>query len=145
MLLLVVIGIRGPDFFWLMFWTHDLFRSLLFAGLAAVGTAVLVASWTDGLRQSGRASMATGSVCVATGFALMVLTLVLPDIQGTLAALDDPLQLLPMRPAIINGVTQYAGVSDSTLRLPGVIGVALMAAGGVLRGIGTTLRPRDAR
>jgi hypothetical protein len=129
LLVLVVIGFRGPDHFWLLFWTQDLFRGALFAALSAVATMVLVASWREGYRLSGQAAHATGSVLIATGFALFVITLVLPDIEGTLAALDDPLQLLPMRPAIINGVTHYAGVSDFALRVPAIVGGALVALG----------------
>jgi hypothetical protein len=64
---------------------------------------------------------------------LLVLSGLLPDIEVTLAALDHPFHLIPMTRAIINGVTHYGAVPDLALRVPGIIGVALIAGGYGLR------------
>jgi hypothetical protein len=124
-----IVGVRGPDYFWYLFWTEDGIRSTLFGTGAALLAWCLVASFRLALEVSRRPAFAGGSVLLAGGCTLFALTLLLPDIQGTLAALDDPLHLLPMRPAIINGVTQYAGVSDLALRVPAIVGVGLMLLG----------------
>lgn len=142
LLMLAVIGVRGPDYFWLLFWTEDHFRTLLFGAVLAVALWTLLASYRAGVVLGGRRTFAAGSVLLATGFMLFVLVVVLPDLQGTLAALDDPLHLLPMRRALINGVTHYAGVSDLAMRVPGAIGGAMMLLGAGLTRIGAAETPR---
>lgn len=37
-----------------------------------------------------------------------------------------------MRRAIVDGIMQYAGVSDHALVVPGVVGATMMLAGGLL-------------
>jgi len=132
-LVLSVIAFRGPDYFWFLFWTADAFRAGLFGATTALALWALVSSYRIGHRLSGRPSVAAGSVLMASGLMLLVLSGLLPNIEVTLAALDHPFQLLPMTGAIINGVTHYGAVGDLALRVPGIIGVALIAGGYGLR------------
>lgn len=132
-LVLSVIAFRGPDYFWFLFWTSDAFRAGLLGAMIALALWALVSSHRIGHRLTGRPSFAAGSVLMASGVMLLVLSGLLPPIEITLAALDEPLQLLPMTRAIINGVTHYGAVSDLALRVPGIMGVALIAGGVGLR------------
>ena len=132
-LILSVIAFRGPDYFWFLFWTADAFRAGLFGATAVLALWALVSSHRIGHRLSGHPSFAAGSVLMASGLMLLVLSGLLPDIEVALAALDHPFHLLPMTRAIINGVTHYGAVPDLALRVPGVIGVALIAGGYGLR------------
>jgi hypothetical protein len=134
---LAAMAVRGPDYLWLRFWTDDAFRAGAFALMTTAGLWTLASSHALGRRVGGRPSFATGSLLVAGGAAVLVLSAMLPDLQGTLAALDDPLNLLPMRPAIIHGITEYAGVSRAVVWIPTATGALLMLAGAVLRGMGS--------
>ena len=135
LLILSVTAVRGPDYFWFLFWTREAFRAVLFAVVIGMGLWAVVSShWTGHALSGGRGWFAGGSVLTAAGLMLLVLSGLLPDLEGTLAALDDPFQLLPMRRAIINGITHYAGVSGSALFTPGVVGGGLLLLGLVMRG-----------
>ncbi|MEX2471268.1 MAG: hypothetical protein WEA34_03765 [Gemmatimonadota bacterium] len=128
-LVLSVIAVRGPDYFWLRFWMTDPLRVGLFAAAIASMSWSLVSSYGIGHRVSGCRLFAAGSVLVASGTTLVGLSVVLPDIETTLTALDEPFRLLPMTTAIVNGVTHYAGVPDMVLRIPGIFGFVLLVAG----------------
>jgi hypothetical protein len=133
---LAVMAVRGPDFFWFLFWTGDAFRTAAFAVAAGLGLWTLGSSHALGWRVGGGPSFATGSLLIATGCTLLVLSALLPDLATTLAALDEPLQLLPMRPAIIHGITEYAGVSPVVAWLPSAAGTLLLTSGALLRAAG---------
>lgn len=133
---LATLAVRGPDYLWYRFWTGDGFRTL---GLAVVATGVfwaLASAHALGRRVGGGIRFATGSLLVSVGGALLVLTAMLPDVHATLAALDHPLNLLPMRPAIIHGITQYAGLRGAVLWLPDATGGALIVLGVLLGTLG---------
>jgi hypothetical protein len=134
---LSVVPFRGPDYFWFLFWTEDAFRVGFFAAAAASILWSLASSYGVGHRLSGCRSFAAGSVLVASGVTLVVLSVLLPDLETTLRALDEPLHLLPMTTAIVNGVTHYGGVPDAVLRIPGMAGLALVVAGFALRRLGS--------
>lgn len=138
-LVLSVTAFRGPDYFWLFFWTADPFRMGLFAVATLSVFWSLAASYAIGHRASGCPSFALGGVLVASGVTLVVFSGLLPDIETTLTALDEPLHLLPMTTAIVNGVTHYGGLPDVVLRIPGIFGFALVASGlGLRRRISAT-------
>jgi hypothetical protein len=132
-LFLAVIAIRGPDYWWFLFWTHDAFRAATLGALLATTCWVLMVSYRAGVIVTRSRPHAAAGVLLAGGLVLLALTILLPDLEGTLTALDEPLQLIPMRRAIINGVTHYAGVSEVAIRLPGAVGIVMMLTGAGLR------------
>ena len=138
---LAVVALRGPDYFWFLFWSEGLFRTATFAVPLALAIWTLASSHALGRRVGGLHSFAGGSLLLAAGCALLVLSGLLPDLAGILAALDEPLHLLPMRPAIINGITHYAGVPPWSAWVPGGVGVMLMAGGLALRWAGSERAP----
>jgi hypothetical protein len=134
-LVLSVIAIRGPDYFWFLFWSEIGFRTAVFGTAIALGLWAIASShWMGHALSGGRTWFAGGSVLAAGGVMLLVLSGLLPDLEGTLAALDDPFQLLPMRRAIINGITHYAGVPGDSRLAPALLGGALLLVGLTVRG-----------
>ncbi len=130
---LPVIAFRGPDYFWLLFWSEDPFRATLFA--VATASVLWSLAWSYGVAHSvsGCPSFAAGTVLAASGTTLLVLSALLPDMETTLTALDEPFHLFPMTTAIVNGVTHYAGLPDVVLRIPGMVGLGFVVAGFGLR------------
>jgi len=140
-LVLSVTAVRGPDYFWFLFWSDGALRTGLFAVVIALGVWAIASShWLGRALSGGRGWFAGGSVMMAAGLVLLVLTGILPDLEGALTALDEPLNLLPMRRAIVSAITHYAGVSNVTLDAPAVLGAAILILGLLVRG-----RDRGAR
>jgi hypothetical protein len=136
-LVLAVTAVRGPDYFWFLFWSGAAFRAALFTVLIGLGLwAVASSHWMGYVLSGGRNRLAGGSVLAAIGLTLVLVSALMPDLEGTLAALDDPFQLLPMRRAIINGIIHYAGLPERTLLVPALLGVGLFLLGVTVRGRG---------
>jgi len=135
LVVLVVTAVRGPGYLWFQLWTNDLFRTLLFALSLGLGVWVLCSSFWLGKRsRRRRRGVAAGSVLVALGAVIVVAAGILPGVEGLLAALDEPLRLLPMRRAIINGITHYGGVAGVPASLPWGVGAGLVVLGVLVRG-----------
>jgi hypothetical protein len=141
-LLLAVVAVRGPLFFWYGFWLRDGFRVLLFTvGAAAFGWLLFVV-YTALHRVCGRTAVqALGQTTVAAGAPLLALgtLLQLLGLERALTAINDELAVLPMGLSRILGITTHLGIP---LALPlYVIGLgALLCALGLLLSMGYGLR-----
>ncbi len=126
-------ALRGPDRFWLLFWTNGLFQALTLAGFIVALLWTLTASHVLGRRVVRRKRVGTGGVLVAAGCALLLAAVLLPGTAALLGALDEPFQLVPMRRAIISAVMHYQGVPAALGAYPGALGGVLVATGVLLR------------
>jgi hypothetical protein len=131
---LAVVAVRGPDLFWTVVWTDDLLRGLLVSVACTAAVWTLLATGLRSVRTRGRGTVATaGGTLVVVGGTLLALALLLPEAERALVALDDPMMILPMTRAIVNGITVYAGIPDVTGWLPAGAGIALVAVGLLVR------------
>ncbi|MEX2468100.1 MAG: hypothetical protein WD995_14410, partial [Gemmatimonadota bacterium] len=128
-----VTAMRGPDHFWFLFWTADALRALLFGTAISTGLWVLLATHVMGVRSTGSRVLSASALCLATGGVLVLLSALLPDLEGLLRALDEPLGVFPMTHAIVNAVTHYAGTPGWVVWTPGILGAVLILAGLTLR------------
>jgi hypothetical protein len=127
---LTVLSIRGPTGMWFHFWADPAARSitivLLSMSAAWMGYGLLIA----GRRTHGvsRSTVVAGWLA-GIGLAVLVGTFLLPDFEGLLRALDTRFAILPVQPSILAGITEYAAVDGSVLRIPVYVGATMLALG----------------
>jgi hypothetical protein len=136
-----VMAVRGPDYFWYLFWSSGAFRTAVLGVTLAVVLATILLSHRVAATVTARENRAAAGTVLATGVGLVLLAALLPDLEGTLSALDDPLGIVPMTHAIINAVTHYGGMPDWILWTPGMLGVVLVAGGVISRWRGNSPDP----
>ena len=130
---LLVLAVRGRDYLWYLFWSSDGFRAALLGVGAAVVLVTLLSCYRVAARMTTRRDRAATGTALATGFGLILLTALLPDLEGTLSALDDPLGIFPMTHAIINAVTHYGDTPDWVLWAPAAVGAVLVTTSVLVR------------
>ncbi|AMB57611.1 hypothetical protein [Microterricola viridarii] len=133
MLLLAVLAVRGPGYYWLGFWTDPLARTAYITlGFALFLWVLIAAAWALGGQIGAR--RATGTVIAACGFVLAALGGFLGAIglEQALTAWNDEMSLLPWGLSRILGLTVY-------LEIPLATPWYAAAAGGVLLLLGLLL------
>ena len=144
--LVAVLAVRGPGYFWLGFWTSPAFRT----GFTVVSVALLV--WLASaviatLRDvtGCRTRAAVGGLLIATGATIAAVGAV-PGVAGLermLTGLNDELAVLPLGLSRILGITVHLDIPTA---LPGYLvaaGAVLVVAGWLLRwgGVRTSREP----
>jgi hypothetical protein len=137
-LLLGVVSLRGPLFFWFGFWTEGAFRVAAIAAALVVGAALLRSVFVaEGEALPG----AAGRLLVSIGMpvALVGLVVALIGLEPSLAALNRELVILPLGLSLTHGIATHLNVPAA---LPFVIlatGIAFVVAGRLLRRINVRL------
>jgi uncharacterized membrane protein YdcZ (DUF606 family) len=127
---------------WFLFWTDDAARALLLAWLAGgfvwLGTAVYSEARELGLARP----RALASALLAGGTTLLVAALLAPPLPVALAALFEPLGILPVRLSLQLAVQEYVGIPASSLSWFRVLGAALVLGGWILWRRARPVRPK---
>jgi hypothetical protein len=112
-IILLVVAVRGPSYFWYQMWVSDLFKVLFFSLFIMVlfrkfqVYAVLVGKW------SGKSRLASaGMVCNVLGIQLVLAGLALKifGLERSLTALNNDLLVLPGGLSKIMGITTHLGI-----------------------------------
>lgn len=128
--ILTIVALRGPNYFWFLFWTSDLFKTiflslfimLLFRKFQVY--QILCQKWNPEMGQATKALVFTllGVQILLAGVALMVFGL-----EESLTAINNELLVLPAGLSKIMGITTHLGIP---LELP--IWIILFASGLIL-------------
>ncbi|MET0974426.1 MAG: hypothetical protein ABWX82_01995 [Leifsonia sp.] len=135
LLLLAVLAVRGPGFYWFGFWTEPVSRSIYITVAFALFAWVLIAvGWSLCGQIGGR--RATGAVLGASGLVLAVLGgyVGLVGLEQALTTWNDQMALLPWGLSRILGLTVYLEIPASTPWYAAVLG-AVLVIGGLLLSI----------
>ncbi|HWM05843.1 MAG TPA: hypothetical protein VNP92_26170, partial [Actinophytocola sp.] len=143
-LLLLVLAVRGPGYYWFGFWTaptaRTVYVTLAFAAFLAVfGCAYVVLRGAYGLSRVGT----TGRVLVAAGVPLAVLG-ALVTILGAERALtlwNDQLALLPWGLSRILGITVHLEIPTDLPLAVTLAGAVVVLAGAAMTFLGRPRRP----
>jgi hypothetical protein len=134
LLLLAVVGIRGPGYLWMRFWTSSDFR-LVFITLTVAMTLWLIFALVAVQRVAyGRAySGALGGIALAFGLPMLLAGLLvhLLGLDLVLTAFNDQMAVLPMGLSRILGITTHLDIPQD-LALYGAIFGGLLAVLGFL-------------
>ena len=134
-ILLLALVNRGPGHYWMNFWIHPLLRSAYVTVAFAAFGWVFLAAWfvlRDRYRLAVRGAL--GRLLPAIGAPLAVLGTLIAVIglERALTWWDDQMNLLPWGLHRILGITVYLGIPTILPTVAAVLGLVLMAAGGLL-------------
>ncbi|GAA1294787.1 hypothetical protein [Saccharothrix xinjiangensis] len=132
-LLLGVLAVRGPGWYWFGFWTDPVARAVYVTAAFAAFLGVLVAAYAalrGGLGRRG----ALGRVLVAAGTPLAALgaLVAVVGLERALTTWNDQLALLPWGLSRILGITVHLGVPTALPAVALVAGCAAVALGAAL-------------
>ncbi|MCT2581525.1 hypothetical protein [Actinophytocola gossypii] len=132
-LLLAVLAVRGPGYYWFGFWTSPPARSVYVAAAFAAFLAVFVVAYLALRRRVGRVG-AVGRVLVAVGVPMVALggLVAVLGLERAMTLWNDQLALLPWGLSRILGITVH-------LEIPASLPVVVAAAGGVAIVVGVVL------
>ncbi len=130
--ILVVVAIRGPLYFWYLFWTSELFKVLFFTLIFMLLIrkfqvyAILTRKWTE---NKGTTSGALVYVVLGVQILLAGGTLWIIGLERSLTALNNEMLVLPAGLSKIMGITTHLGIP---LQLPlwtmGMASVLILAS-----------------
>ncbi|MDX1613377.1 MAG: hypothetical protein R3300_03645 [Candidatus Promineifilaceae bacterium] len=131
-LLMVVVGVRGPGYLWLRFWTSTAFR-YLYLTLTVATTLWLIFALVAAQRRAYDRSLpaALGALLLAYGLPLALVGAIV-DVWGldpALTAFNDQMAILPLGLSRILGITTH-------LDIPGDLALFAAAGGGLLAVLG---------
>ncbi|TFV96786.1 hypothetical protein [Orlajensenia leifsoniae] len=132
-LLLAVLAVRGPGYYWFGFWTDPTARTLYITVAFALFAWVLVAvGWSLAGQIGGR--RATGAVLGASGLVLVLLGgfLGVVGLEQALTVWNDQMALLPWGLSRILGLTVYLEIPASTPWYAAAFGALLLVVGALL-------------
>ncbi|MEL4319916.1 hypothetical protein WJX64_12945 [Leifsonia sp. YIM 134122] len=132
-LLLAVLAVRGPGYYWFGFWTDPLARTLYITVAFALFAWVLVAvGWSLAGQIGGR--RATGAVLGSSGLVLVLLGgfLGVVGLEQALTIWNDQMALLPWGLSRILGLTVYLEIPASTPWYAAAFGALLLVIGALL-------------
>ncbi|KQO96938.1 hypothetical protein [Leifsonia sp. Leaf264] len=132
-LLLAVLAVRGPGYYWFGFWTDPVARTLYITLAFALFAWVLVAAgWSLAGQLGGR--RATGTVLGSSGLVLVLLGgfLGVVGLESALTAWNDQMALLPWGLSRILGLTVYLEIPTSTPWYAAAFGAVLLVVGVLL-------------
>ena len=137
-LFMAVVGIRGPLFFWFLFWTSSTFRiifiSLTTAALAWIFFVVYACSRTvpsmSPTKAAGNILIAIGSVFVIHGLFSSLISL-----ESCLTGLNNELAFLPLGLSKILGITTHLNIPQNVPFFLAGFGAVLLIGGGIMRTI----------
>jgi hypothetical protein len=138
-LLLAVLAVRGPGYYWFQFWTEAGWRTVYVTVACAAFLAVFVVAYLvlrTGYGMSRRRS--GGRLLVATGVPLAVLggVVAMIGLEHALTVWNDQLALLPWGLARILGFTVYLSIPTSIPIFVAIAGgVAIVLGMGLDRGV----------
>ncbi len=139
--LLAVMAIRGPQYFWFLFWTADVLRAVFLVMVAWLVlwtlTALLLSEPTTSIRH--HASRA-GGLLAALALTLTVLATVLPGFGQFLHILDEQLVVLPMTFSVQALLAEYLDQPRRGTALALLVAAGLAAGGLLLRWLGQRRR-----
>ena len=135
--LLAIMSIRGPLQLWYLLWTGGPARDVLI--ICCVAAPLMSVLGTIVTARAEGATAVAAALLIAAAAALLATALLYPGPEPMLAALNDPLGLVPMTYAVIVGAMTYADFPPLTPWLQGAtIGFLL---GGVILGVRSRRRP----
>lgn len=138
-LVMTVVSIRGPLYFWYMFWASPLFRVLglglgiacvlwMFSALYAVSRHLGMAP----LSAIGMLSVSVGGVLLFNGLTAGVIGL-----EAFATGLNSDLSILPLSLSKILGITTHLNIDPGLPRSAGAGGAALVLGGWMLHRLAT--------
>jgi hypothetical protein len=114
---------------WFLVWTSDLARALLLGTLAMCLAWLALATYAEARHLALSRRGAVASALLAGGTSLLVAALLLPPFPTTLAALFDPLGLLPVRLSLQLALQEYVGIPAHASHWFRLLGAAVLLAG----------------
>jgi hypothetical protein len=131
-LLLAVLAVRGPGYYWFAFWTspHGRAAYVTLAWAAFLWVfAVAFRALRDGCGLSGRAAAGRVAACVGLPLAVGGAAAWAAGTERALSAWNDQMALLPWGLHRILGITTYLGIPTSLPRDAALAGAALVLLG----------------
>ena len=128
-LMLGAVSLRGPLHAWLLFWSAPAFRGVLVAVLVALLVWIALGIVLSGWERTGRLSTSLGGLLIAAGATTCAGSLLTPGTRELLHALHEPLALLPLTHAIVQGILTYLGIPPAPATYAAAIGLLLVGGG----------------
>jgi hypothetical protein len=128
---LIVVGVRGPLFFWYEFWTSDTFRIVAgIVGTASVGW-VIIGLLAVELQHNRMTAGVLGHIAILASAPMLLTGLAsyFIGLERALTLVNDQLVILPLGLSRILGITTHLNIPTTLPRDLTIIGVLLLVAG----------------
>jgi hypothetical protein len=131
---LAVTAVRGPGYFWFLFWTSDAFRSIVIVVMLSTWAFFFVCQYAAERARGASAVGAGGRLLMMVGLPLVVVGAAasLSGLESALTMLNDELVVLPLGLSRILGITTH-------LNIPLSLGGYAVIAGGLAGAMGLVM------